>query len=100
MSSARMALRMGCFAGGHAPRLRMGDHLREHATDVVVGVAQGCVFFLLNVAAGPREVDPRGGLRCLRIGIFLNVFDVHVNRYPVSGTVRYVHYNPGKFGHA
>ena len=27
--------------------------------------------------------------------IFMNVFDVHVNRYPVSGTVRYVHYNPG-----
>jgi phosphatidylserine decarboxylase len=22
---------------------------------------------------------------------------VHVNRYPVSGTVRYLHYNPGKF---
>ncbi len=32
-----------------------------------------------------------------RVSIFMNVFDVHVNRYPVSGTVRYVHYNPGKF---
>jgi phosphatidylserine decarboxylase len=32
-----------------------------------------------------------------RISIFMNVFDVHVNRYPVAGTVRYVHYNPGKF---
>ena len=27
----------------------------------------------------------------------MNVFNVHVNRYPVSGTVEYVHYNPGKF---
>src|SRR5688572_32925851 len=27
----------------------------------------------------------------------MNVFNVHVNRYPVSGTVGYVHYNPGKF---
>lgn len=35
-----------------------------------------------------------------RVSIFMNVFDVHVNRYPVSGTVRYVHYNPGKFLHA
>jgi phosphatidylserine decarboxylase len=35
-----------------------------------------------------------------RISIFMNVFNVHVNRYPVSGTVRYVHYNPGKFLHA
>jgi len=35
-----------------------------------------------------------------RISIFMNVFDVHVNRYPVSGTVEYRHYNPGKFLHA
>ena len=32
-----------------------------------------------------------------RISIFMNVFNVHVNRYPVSGTVQYVHYNKGKF---
>jgi phosphatidylserine decarboxylase len=35
--------------------------------------------------------------RATRISIFMNVFNVHVNRYPVSGTVRYLHYNPGKF---
>ncbi len=36
----------------------------------------------------------------LRISIFMNVFNCHVNRYPTSGTVRYRQYNPGKFGHA
>jgi phosphatidylserine decarboxylase len=40
------------------------------------------------------------GGRALRISIFMNVFDCHVNRYPVSGSVAYRHYNPGKFGHA
>jgi phosphatidylserine decarboxylase len=35
--------------------------------------------------------------RAVRISIFMNVFNVHVNRYPVSGTVRYLHYNKGKF---
>jgi phosphatidylserine decarboxylase len=35
--------------------------------------------------------------RALRVSIFMNVFNVHVNRYPVNGTVTYVHYNPGKF---
>ncbi len=37
------------------------------------------------------------GGRALRISIFMNVFNVHVNRYPVSGTVEFRHYNPGKF---
>ena len=40
------------------------------------------------------------GGRAVRISIFMNVFDCHVNRYPVSGTVAYRHYNRGKFGHA
>ena len=35
-----------------------------------------------------------------RISIFMNVFNVHVNRYPVSGQVELTHYNPGKFLHA
>ncbi len=38
--------------------------------------------------------------RAVRISIFLSVFDVHVNRYPVDGTVELVHYNKGKFLHA
>jgi len=38
--------------------------------------------------------------RAVRISVFLSVFDVHVNRYPVNGTVEFVHYNPGKFLHA
>ena len=37
------------------------------------------------------------GGRAQRVSIFMNVFNVHVNRYPASGTVRYVQYNPGKF---
>ncbi|RKX27118.1 MAG: phosphatidylserine decarboxylase family protein [Candidatus Zixiibacteriota bacterium] len=32
-----------------------------------------------------------------RVSIFLSIFDVHVNRVPVSGIVDYVKYNPGKF---
>jgi phosphatidylserine decarboxylase len=37
------------------------------------------------------------GGRALRIGIFLSVFDVHVNRSPVAGTIRYARYKPGQF---
>lgn len=38
--------------------------------------------------------------RAMRISIFMNVFDCHVNRYPTDGTVAYRHYHPGRFGHA
>ena len=34
------------------------------------------------------------------ISIFMNVFDVHVNRYPVDGEVAYRHYRAGKFVNA
>ena len=31
------------------------------------------------------------------ISVFMNVFNVHVNRCPVGGTVTDVRYHPGKF---
>ena len=37
------------------------------------------------------------GRPCTRISIFLSVFDVHVNRSPVSGVIKEVTYKPGKF---
>ena len=40
------------------------------------------------------------GIRQTRISIFLNVFDVHVNRSPISGIIREVRYQVGKFGNA
>ena len=39
--------------------------------------------------------SPTGPQR--RISIFLNVFDVHVNRAPIAGTVRKVEYKKGKY---
>lgn len=37
------------------------------------------------------------GEKRTRISIFLSVFDVHVNRSPISGVIREVHYRRGKF---
>lgn len=34
--------------------------------------------------------------KAVKIGIFMNGYDVHVNRFPVTGTVEYVQYLPGK----
>jgi phosphatidylserine decarboxylase len=36
----------------------------------------------------------------LQISIFMSPFNMHSNRYPISGTIAYTHYQPGKKFHA
>ena len=74
------------------------------------------IFFRDPERTGPRGdalvVSPADGRVCsiarmdepvylhqqaTRISVFMNVFDVHVNRYPASGEVEIVHYSPGEF---
>jgi phosphatidylserine decarboxylase len=64
----------------------------ERGERVVVAPADGKVVMVTEV---DEPTFLRG--RATRISIFMNVFNVHVNRYPVGGVVRYVHRNPGKF---
>ncbi len=64
----------------------------ERGHQLVVAPADGKVVLI-------SEVDEPAFLhgRATRISIFMNVFSVHVNRYPVAGVVRYVQYARGKF---
>jgi phosphatidylserine decarboxylase len=62
------------------------------APGLVVSPADGKV-----TDVSPVQVD---GATKTRISIFLNVFDVHVNRTPISGTITHVEYRSGKFGNA
>jgi phosphatidylserine decarboxylase len=64
----------------------------ERGENLVIAPADGRVVMV-------TAVDEQSFLRekAIQVSIFMNVFNVHVNRYPVSGVVRYVHYNPGKF---
>jgi len=59
--------------------------------NVIVSPADGKVTEIVT------ENDPINGETCTRVTIFLNVFNVHVNRVPVAGTIEDVRYNPGKF---
>jgi phosphatidylserine decarboxylase len=64
----------------------------ERGERLVVSPADGKI---VQIAEVEEPAFVRG--RSIRISIFMNVFNVHVNRYPVSGTVAYVSYNKGKF---
>jgi len=59
---------------------------------LVVSPGSGRVIQITEV----DEADFMGG-PATRISIFLSVFNVHVQRAPVSGEVRFVRYNPGKY---
>ncbi|MDB4876111.1 MAG: Phosphatidylserine decarboxylase proenzyme [Gemmatimonadetes bacterium] len=64
----------------------------ERGDRVVISPADGKVVMI-------TEVDEPTFMksRAVRISVFMNVFNVHVNRYPVSGVVRYVERKAGKF---
>ncbi len=64
----------------------------ERGSSLVVSPADGKLIMITEVDE-PNFVKGRA----VRMSIFMNVFNVHVNRYPVDGVVRYVHYNEGKF---
>jgi phosphatidylserine decarboxylase len=68
-----------------------------------------CFWFFRDperaIPAGPVAVSPADGKVVLikqtdagqRLSIFLNVFDVHVNRAPVGGRITQIDYHAGKF---
>jgi len=44
-----------------------------------------------------KAADPMTGQECLKISVFMNVFNVHSNRAPIQGRVMDVQYFPGAF---
>lgn len=68
------------------------ERIGERGAHIVVAPADGKLIMI-------TEVDEPAFMkgRAMRLSIFMNVFSVHVNRYPLDGTVKYVHYNKGRF---
>ncbi len=74
------------------------DRVTPRRGDLVVSPADGLVQ-AIQPAVPPAELAMPPGPRT-RVSIFLNVFDVHVNRVPADGTVTRLAYRPGKFFNA
>ncbi|HUD94185.1 phosphatidylserine decarboxylase [Sphingobium sp.] len=73
----------------------------------IIAPADGLVT-LIGKVPPPRELTmddgtgsaPMSSEPVTRISIFMSVFDVHINRTPIAGTVKRVVYIPGKFVNA
>ena len=66
--------------------------------DLVISPADGRVSSIAMMT--PPEELGLGTVPMLRITVFMNVFNCHVNRAPVRGTIRRIAYRPGKFVNA
>ncbi len=77
---------------------RNPDRFTPVGDDLVVSPADG-IIQKISEATPPQELG-LGDQPMIRISVFLNVFNVHVNRVPASGKVLALHYNPGKFFNA
>ena len=64
--------------------------------NAIISPADGVVTRVEYGAEAPEELG-YGKTKFNKISIFLNVFNVHVNRVPLSGSVTKVIYRPGKF---
>ncbi len=80
---------LGCWVGWF---FRNPPRTPPQGGDLVLASGDG------RVVAVQEEVEPRFLKdRSMRISVFLNIFDVHINRLPCAGTVVDVIYTPGRF---
>ena len=68
------------------------DRVVPTRPEAVVSPADGKV-----IAAGLQDRSPFHEGACLKVSIFMSVFNVHVNRIPHEGRIKQIRYFPGKF---
>ncbi|MBV7267521.1 phosphatidylserine decarboxylase [Erythrobacter ani] len=97
-----LMLSAGVFAFFRDP-----ERVVPQADNAIVAPADGIVSLITTVEPPPElRIDDGSGHAGLpegpvtRISIFMSVFDVHINRAPIAGTIRRLVYIPGKFVNA
>ena len=95
------------LSGGVFAFFRDPERVVPQGDDLVLAPADGLVTLICQVPPPLELQGPDGsgapGLGSgpvTRVSIFMSVFDVHINRAPVGGTVKRVFYIPGKFMNA
>ncbi len=81
------------FALSFAGFFRDPDRTPPAGDGLVLAPADGKVVAIVK----EPEEEKEGVGATTRVSIFLSLFDVHVNRSPIKGSVEKVQYQPGKF---
>lgn len=71
---------------------RVPSRQTETNQDAVYSPADGTVVAIEEV-----EENEYLKTRCIQVSIFMSVWNVHINWFPVSGVVRYFRYHPGDY---
>ncbi len=74
------------------------ERVTPQRPDLVISPADGIVS-LIELTVPPVELG-MSDVPLTRVSVFMNVFNCHVNRAPVGGTVKAIAYRPGKFFNA
>ncbi len=74
------------------------ERVTPTSPDVIVSPADG-IISLIEQAVPPAELGMEDKA-LIRVSVFMNVFNCHVNRIPIAGQITAVTYRPGKFFNA
>ena len=72
------------------------ERVTPEKTNVLVSPADGKIVFS-GFSKSPENLSDNKQLDLNKVSIFMNVFDVHVNRIPISGKIAWLKYVPGTF---
>jgi phosphatidylserine decarboxylase len=87
-----LALSLALLALGMLAFFRDPERSGPRGTDLIIAPADGTIVDL-----SPAEEPSYLKSEASRVSIFLSLFDVHINRYPVSGRVEHRAYDAGRF---
>ena len=65
----------------------------------LVAPADGMICQIENEVSGPKELSMEND-KFIKVSVFMNVFNCHVNRFPIDCKVNEVFYKPGDFVNA
>ena len=72
------------------------ERVKPDKKNILLSPADGKILFV-GKSMSPDNLSDNQSKEMQKISIFMNVFDVHINRIPISGKISWLKYVPGTF---